>query len=352
MMRIVPLLSDRGWEFSFWAPRPSALYDHLLSEGHDVAGAPRFVEYTARAWRLPPGPVARGRSVVPYLRRFRSFLRERSPALVHANSIMTIAEGITARISGCPGLLYVHEMIPRGPRGRLLRRVAWTFDEVVTVSQASAGRLSGNGRSPRIVHGGSPVPERPAEIRSGPRPFRIGTVGVVSSRKGSDLFVEAARRLLADPERYAFEMVGPPNEELERDWARGVLSEASSLGVAHRTRADTFERYRSWDAFVLPARSDPFPLSMLEAMATGIPVVGSRVDGIAEQIAEGCGVLVEPEDPGALAEAIASLAASDAEVRRAMGEAARERVASRFNVERQADGMHEAYLATLGSTVA
>jgi glycosyltransferase involved in cell wall biosynthesis len=68
---------------------------------------------------------------------------------------------------------------------------------------------------------------------------------------------------------------------------------------------------------------------------------------LAEQITEDCGILVEPDDPAALARAIVSLAARSADERRAMGEAARERVASLFNLERQADAMHEAYLAAL-----
>jgi glycosyltransferase involved in cell wall biosynthesis len=82
-------------------------------------------------------------------------------------------------------------------------------------------------------------------------------------------------------------------------------------------------------------------------MATGVPVIAARRDGLAEQITEDCGVLVEPEDPGALARAIRALADSDARERAAMGRAARERVASKFNLERQAEAMHEAYLAAL-----
>jgi len=95
--RIVPILAERGWRFSFWCPRPSELFDHLAAEGHDVAGAPRMLEYSVRAWRVPPGPLARVRTLRPYFHRFRRFLNDASPDLVHANSIMTVAEALAAR---------------------------------------------------------------------------------------------------------------------------------------------------------------------------------------------------------------------------------------------------------------
>ncbi len=348
VLRIVPLLADRGFEFSFWVPRPSELYDHLAGAGHDVGGAPRHVEYSVRAWRVPPGPRARARSIPPYLRRFREFLKVRSPDLVHANSLLTIAEAATARSAGRTALIHVHEMLPAGPRGRLMRRLAWSLGEVVAVSEASAEPLRWRERAPRIVYEGTPIPDRPAEVRDRPRPFRVGTVAVVSTRKGSDIFVEAARRVLAAASgAFRFEMVGPPNEAVERFWAADVLVRAREAGIEHRRQADTFERYRSWDAFVLPSRADPFPIAMLEAMASGVPVIGARRDGIAEQIAPGCGQLVDPEDPGALADAIVDLAGRPGEERRAMAAAARERVASRFTLERQAEAMEGAYLAAL-----
>jgi glycosyltransferase involved in cell wall biosynthesis len=348
--RIVPQLAERGWEFSFWVPRPSELFDHLAAEGHDVDGAQRPVEYSVRAWRLPPGPWARARSIPAYLRRFREFLRERDPALVHANSVLTIAEALTAHRDGRSVLLHAHEMLPGGPRGALLRRAAWHLDEVVAVSRASAAPFRRRGRDPRIVYEATPVPERAAEIRDAPRPFRVGTVAVVSTRKGSDLYVEAARQVLgrSDKDAFRFEMVGAPNDAVERDWAAGIVEEATRIGIEHHPSADTFERYRSWDAFVLPSRTDPFPIAMLEAMATGIPVIGARRDGLAEQITAGTGVLVEPDDPDALARAILAVAGRGGDERAAMGRAARERVAKWFNLERQAESMHEAYLAALG----
>jgi glycosyltransferase involved in cell wall biosynthesis len=345
--RIVPFLEERGWKFSFWCARPSELFDHLASEGYDVAGAPRMLEYSVRAWRVPPGPLARMRTLRPYFHRFRRFLRETAPDLVHANSIMTVAEAIAARSDARSVLLHAHEMLPGGVRGDLLRRAAWSLDEVVAVSEASAARLRRRGRLPRIVYEGTPVPERVAEIRRDPRPFSVGTVAVVSTRKGSDLYVEAAREVLSGSDGFRFEMVGAPNDAVERDWARDVVSRAEAIGVVHRPSADTFECYRSWDAFVLPSRADPFPIAMLEAMASGIPVIGTRRDGLAEQITDDCGVLVDPDDPGALARAIVEVASLDGDAREAMGRAARDRVASNFNLERQAEAMHEAYLSAL-----
>jgi glycosyltransferase involved in cell wall biosynthesis len=262
-----------------------------------------------------------------------------------------MAEALLARRRGIPTMLHVHEMLPRDLRGRMLRRAAWTrLDQVVAVSRPSASRLAWRGRTPRIVYESTPVPSERVAIRSDPRPFTVGTVAVVSTRKGSDLFVDAASRLLANGNgRFQFEMVGDAHDAIERDWARQLLARARAAGVKHVPTTDVFERLREWDAFVLPSRSDPFPISMLEAMASGLPVVGSRRDGIAEQIAAGTGLLVEPEDPSALADAISWCATQPPETRDRLGAAARERVTSAFTHEHQAAALHTAYEATLAA---
>jgi len=99
----------------------------------------------------------------------------------------------------------------------------------------------------------------------------------------------------------------------------------------------------------LPSRQDPFPIAMLEAMAHGLPVVGTRIDGIAEQIAPTCGVLMPPESPVALADAIVALARQSVTDRAAMGAAARKRVADCFSIDRQAMQLAEAYGDAIGA---
>ena len=86
---------------------------------------------------------------------------------------------------------------------------------------------------------------------------------------------------------------------------------------------------------------------MLEAMAAGLPVIGAAVDGIPEQIAPGCGFLVEADAPLHLAAAIRRIAALGAPERARMGRGARARVAAEFSLDRQAAGLEAAYEAAL-----
>jgi glycosyltransferase involved in cell wall biosynthesis len=93
---------------------------------------------------------------------------------------------------------------------------------------------------------------------------------------------------------------------------------------------------RAADVYVHPSRADTFPSGVLEALASGAPVLASRVGGIAEQVREETGVLVEPGDAAALAAAIESLLA-DPGRRGRMGAAGAVDVRERFSLERQID---------------
>ncbi|WP_175921529.1 glycosyltransferase family 4 protein [Burkholderia latens] len=105
--------------------------------------------------------------------------------------------------------------------------------------------------------------------------------------------------------------------------------EARALGIASRVHFLGLVKnmptlMRSVDAYVFPSRYEAMSLSLLEAMAAGLPVVTARTAGGAEIITRECGIVLEdPDDPAALAHAIGSLAASR-DTCRAMGDAARE----------------------------
>jgi glycosyltransferase involved in cell wall biosynthesis len=96
---------------------------------------------------------------------------------------------------------------------------------------------------------------------------------------------------------------------------------------------------------------DPCPLAMLEAMAMGLPVVGTRVGGIPEQVGFDAGLLVDSEDVDGLVEAVLTLAESE-QLRSTLGAAARRRAAELFSVERQASALDRVYRSALGRPAA
>lgn len=110
-----------------------------------------------------------------------------------------------------------------------------------------------------------------------------------------------------------------------------------TINYAGRVAADELAAYyRASDLYVHPARVDTFPTAVLEALASGIPVVATAVGGIPEQLRPESGVLVPPNDPTALAAALENLA-GDEPGRTRIGRAARADAVERFDVRQQVE---------------
>jgi glycosyltransferase involved in cell wall biosynthesis len=203
---------------------------------------------------------------------------------------------------------------------------------VVAPSQAMADFVLAHGFPARLVHvipyG---VETAPA---NGPRAARETLVAGVAANleywKGIDVLLEAAR-LVRAPLRLELYGTGSLREELER--------QAEQAGIDARFHGfvrDMQEPLAGLDVLVQPSRADNLPLAVLEAMAAGLPVVGTDVGGISELIVDGeTGLIVEPENPAALAAALESLA-RDPERRLQLGQRGRERVAESFSAEASA----------------
>jgi glycosyltransferase involved in cell wall biosynthesis len=140
--------------------------------------------------------------------------------------------------------------------------------------------------------------------------------------KGIDVLLEAVR-LAQSPLRVEIYGVGSKQGELER--------QAEGLDVHFNGFVP--DPLASIDVLVQPSRADNLPLAILEAMAAGLPVIGTRVGGIPELVVDGeTGLLVDPERPEELAAALDSVAA-DPERRLELGRRGRERVREHFSAD-------------------
>ena len=266
-------------------------------------------------------------------------LRER-PLIVHANSSKAgILGRIAARIACVPVRIFtVHGWAFAQYHGvasalyllldRLARPLTTHF---ICVSQSTreagiAARTCGL-QNTSVIPNSVDVAATPRASLDGDPP-RVVSVGRLKAPKD---FVGLVRALsLADaPYRAAIVGEGPDRSAVVQALHTYAASEHIAL---LGERSDVAEQLAQSDVFVLASRSEGMPLSVLEAMAAGLPVVASSVGGIPELVVSGeTGLLVRPGDIDALAAALHTVLA-DRELRRAMGDAGRARAQHLFDL--------------------
>ena len=164
-------------------------------------------------------------------------------------------------------------------------------------------------------------------------PGRIVLVGRLAQQKRPDVAVRALARVRRRHPEAQLDLV-----------AHGPLETATTalvdeLGLRDHVRlltrgADVPELLAEASCFLLTSDYEGFPYTVLEAMAAGVPVVSTRVGGVPEQVVDGgTGILFEPGDPAAAADAVERILA-DPDGAFRLGEAGRERVRREFGVER------------------
>jgi glycosyltransferase involved in cell wall biosynthesis len=155
--------------------------------------------------------------------------------------------------------------------------------------------------------------------------------------KGHDVLLRAWAGVAADPEAQGWTLEvwgeGPERAALERltrdlRIADRVSFRGTVEGAAHRMHELAM--------VVLPSRREGLPLTLMEAMAAGLPVVASDLPGCREVLGPDAGVFTRPGDPDALRAALLALIA-DEERRSALGSAGRRRAEEAFSLERMVD---------------
>jgi L-malate glycosyltransferase len=219
---------------------------------------------------------------------------------------------------------------------------------IVTNSAAMAGSLRAEGVSPEkvvIIPNGLDVeafrPSPPC-----PRRRRVIVVSNLRPEKGHDVLVDAAVDILRRFPNAHFDLVGA-GPELPSIRARllhhGIAGAFSLLGQ----REDVPALLARADIAVLPSRTESLPNSVLEAMASGLPVVASAVGGVPELIADGrTGCLVPPGDAATLARRVCELM-EDPALGTRLGRAARSSVQNRYSFPRMVSAMEALYVHEL-----
>lgn len=174
-----------------------------------------------------------------------------------------------------------------------------------------------------------PAPEaaaRPAHL-----PLRLVGAGSLIWRKGFNYALRAVAELRRRGLEVTLELVGEGRDRQRLFFAIDDLDLGGKVTLAGRkSPAELREILRRSDVFLLPSLSEGISNAALEAMACGLPVVASACGGMSEAIENGRdGLLVPPCDPGAIADAVARLAA-DPGLRASLGAAARERICEEF----------------------
>lgn len=220
---------------------------------------------------------------------------------------------------------------------RLALRLA---GHIVVNTEAVAGRLGAAGivSAKRIVVIPNGVDltrfaPKPGPAEAGRKPVTVGTLAELRPEKAVGDLLRAARLLSTRTPAVRFVVWGdgPCRPELER-----LVRELGLSGVVEfRGATDQPEAaLRDLDLFVLPSISEACPNALLEAMATGVPVIATTVGGIRTLIEDdGTGLLVPPGNPPALARAILKLLADPA-LASALAARAQERVRNQFGLDR------------------
>ena len=324
VMQLLPALVERfDVTVAAWGPGP-------LREATERSGA-RYVPLRHVRRALHPLHDLRG-----LLELYRLCRRVR-PQLVHANSSKAGVLGrLAARLAGVPVRVFtVHGWAFKAHHGLASRLYLWADRAMrplttAVVCVAEGERRIGIARrtcaADRTVVIPNAVAEAPAAALRGEPPVVV-SVGRLKQPKDFSTLARALAQLDV-PYRALVAGDGPDRPALE--------AEVAALGVRlglPGERDDIPGLLASADVFVLSSRSEGMPLSILEAMAAGLPVVASAVGGVPELVLDGeTGLLVPPGDPAALAAGLRRLLEDPA--RRRRGVAGRERAQREFGLER------------------
>lgn len=288
LVHLAGWLQERGWNIRVATPDHGPISDMLAARGVPAVVEPTLLTDLTHAW-----------------------LREQSRDfdVVVANTIASWPAIRAAHLEEKPALWYLHETLVAVRLLRAIPEMASALsiaDLVVTPTQQTARIYQGLTEAPiAVVPYGIP---RPAVTPSSPGgKLRILTLGSFETRKGQDVLAEAIGKMDAVArERCHFKMAGRVLDEgfyAELQAAVAPFPEVALIDALDHPSA--LRLLNETDVLVLPSRDETMPIAILEAMALGKAVISTAVGGVREWLRDGMnGLVVDPENPEALAQAL------------------------------------------------
>jgi glycosyltransferase involved in cell wall biosynthesis len=309
--------------------------------------------------------------VLAGVRQLVRLIRKRNVALVHTNTNTILASPLAARLMRVPHVWSIHELMvePATVRSALHYMIPRFSTRVVTVSQAVREHMLKDAAkfADRFTFVRGAIDVEPflnakgrARVRAewGVREGEvlIGMAGRVTRWKGQSILVQAAKLIAERHPEAKFAAVGGVFDT-EKFYMDRFCKEVHDAGLDTKLtindfRADMPDVFSAFDIFVLPSiLPEPFGLVVIEAMASGKPVVATAPGGPSETVVDGeTGFLVPPSDPFAMAQALEVLLA-DPQKRINMGDAGRRRACETFSLPRYVTEFEELYDAVLKETL-
>ena len=362
LARLVEGLDRQRYSMIVALPADGPLVPRLRAAGARVEIMPVLLKLTSRrgAGFLVSFALNYPRAIAALVR----LIRREHVSIVHTNTIHNLYGVTAARVAGVRHVWHFREIVWQS---RLLRRVEltmarWWSDRIIVTSNAIAGmygperswpvqlvRVPNGVETDRFMPGDGSRVRSELNVATG-QPL-VGIVCRVDAWKGVDDFLEAAAMVAAADHEAAFAVIGGPiiGQEAYED---ALKTRARDLGLGGRIRfagwrygpPEMPDVHRALDILVLASReAEPFGLVVLEAMATGKPVVATAHGGPLDIVLDGrTGDLVPPRDPAAMARAIIALLRDPARAAR-LGAHGRERVLTHYTAEQYVAGVESIY---------
>ncbi len=357
LLGLAPLLRQLGVALTLASPSGA------LSEAWTAAGFPHVAFPFAGRQGLRdndggrPGPAVLAKEVAETLRTARRLARlAKAYDVIHSNSLWAHLDcALAGRIARRPVVLELHDLVRQGVGRRVQRAAVRLASCTIAVSRAVAESVGGRPHNLHVVpQGVDPVRFQPgppdaawrARLSSDPDDPIIGVVGRVDPEKGIRTVLQAMTMLDGPAERSHLAVVGAPALDNGSYEAELQAEAAGMLGDRCRFVGQVDEVpavLRSLDVLVNASASEPFGLSVLEAQACGVPVIGSASGGIPEFVTDGeTGLLVTPGRPDDLAAELNRLLATSG-LRDDLRHRARSGVVARHTIAARAETVAQLY---------